>query len=505
MSWLRTIRKKFESVPGRCRLPVLASALLLSGAAGGLAGCTVNPATGEQSFTGLMSSEDERRIGAEEHPKLVEAFGGLYDDPAIQNYVSSIGRLLHSTSELRDMPFRFVVLDSPIVNAFALPGGYVHISRGLMALANDEAELAGVVAHEIGHVTARHTAQRYSRGMVVGLGAAILGAVTGSRPVAELGNLAANAYIQGYSRDQEFQADNLGVRYLSRAGYDPEAMSTFLGAMGAEHRLALKIAGREGAEPGASLFSSHPRTADRVARAAGDARAANTTARARDRELYLRKIDGLVFGDSPAQGFVDGREFDHPVLRLRFTAPPGFRLQNSAEAVVGEHESGAIMRFDSDAVERTRASTLFYLENEWAPGLRLTGAERLTIGGMDAATGAGRISTESGPADVRLVAVRWADDQVFRFLFVSPPRDTARLDEGFRRTAYSFRRLSASEARALKPLRIRVVEVQPGDTVDRLAARMAVSEFKREWFEVLNGLPPNARLTPGGLVKLVAR
>ena len=493
------------SQAARLRVTHVASVVVAAGLLGALTACTVNPATGERSFTGLMSADEERRIGAEEHPKLVEAFGGKYDDPALQSYVTSIGRLLHSTSEMRQQPFRFVVLDSPIVNAFALPGGYVHISRGLMALANDEAELAGVVAHEIGHVTARHTAQRYSHGMVAGLGAALLGAVTGVREVANLGQLAASAYIQGYSRDQEFEADQLGVRYLGRARYDPLAMSTFLGSMGAEHRLALKIAGQEGVNPGASLFSSHPRTADRVARAARDARASHAGAKARDRALYLRKIDGMVWGDSPAQGFVRGREFDHPVLRLRFTAPPGFRLQNSAEALVGEHPNGAVMLFDGDTVERTRGSTVAYLRDQWAPGLRLDGIERLTVGGLEAATAAGRISTADGPADVRLVAIRWAPDQVFRFLFVTPPATTARLDEDMRRAAYSFRRLSVAEAAALKPLRIRVVEVRAGDTVDRMARRMALDEFRLEWFQVLNGLAPGAVLKPGQLVKIVAR
>jgi predicted Zn-dependent protease len=489
----------------RLRVTRVAGVIAAAGLLGVMTACSVNPATGSRSFTGLMSAEDEQQIGAEEHPKLVEAFGGKYDDPALQSYVTSIGELLHSTSEMRQQPFRFVVLDSPIVNAFALPGGYVHISRGLMALANDEAELAGVVAHEIGHVTARHSAQRYSHGVVAGLGAALLGAVTGSREVASLGQLAASAYVQGYSRDQEFQADQLGVRYLGRAGYDPLAMSTFLESMGAEHRLALKIAGQEGANPGASLFSSHPRTADRVARAARDARASHAGAKAHDRALYLRKIDGMVWGDSAAQGFVRGREFDHPVLRLRFTAPPGFKLQNGAEALMGEHPNGAVMVFDGDTVKRTRSSTLAYVRDQWAPNLRLDGIEGLTIGGLEAATAAGRISTADGPADVRLVAIRWAPDQVFRFLFVTPPSTTARLDEDVRRAAHSFRRLSGAEAAALKPLRIRVVKVRAGDTINKMARRMMLDEFGREWFQVLNGLAPGAVLTPGQLVKIVAR
>lgn len=226
--------------------------LALGGAA--LSGCSTNPATGEQSFTAFMSPESERSLGAKEHPKLVKAFGGKYQDEALENYLNGLGALLQSTSEQPTPPFTFTLLDSPVINAFAVPGGYVYITRGLMALANDEAELAGVVAHEIGHVTARHSAQRMGHGMLANLGAALLGVVVGQPMLSNAARVAAGAYIQGYSRDQEFQADQLGVRYLTRAGFDPQAMATFLGDMGAEHQLALKVAGKEGSEPASGLF-----------------------------------------------------------------------------------------------------------------------------------------------------------------------------------------------------------------------------------------------------------
>ena len=481
----------------------LLSALLISGLAG-LSGCSVNPVTGEQSFTALMSPSEEQRIGAQEHPKLVELFGGLYDDAALARYVSSIGSLLQQTSEQPTPPFRFVVLDSPIVNAFALPGGYVHISRGLMALANDEAELAGVIAHEIGHVTARHSAERYSRGVLAGLGAAVLGAVSGIGAVGDLAQVAAGAYVQGYSRDQEFQADQLGVRYLSRAGYDPLAMSSFLGSMGEESALAAKIAGQEGTEPAASLFSSHPRTGDRVARAAADARAAAGASPARDPALYLNKIDGMIYGDSPEQGFVRGRVFSHPTLRLSFTAPPGFRLNNSQSAIFGEHKSGAVMRFDDAKLESDRTDTLNYLVRQWAEGLALQDVERIRVNGMEGATGAARVQTQGGPADLRLVVVRWSADRVYRFLFLTPPRETRALDTELRRTAFSLRQISESEAAALKPLRIRVIKVRAGDTVESFAERMAFTDFQAERFRVLNGLGPRDALKTGGLVKIIA-
>ena len=479
--------------------------LLLCLAAGslGLAGCAVNPATGERSFTALMPPSKEAEVGREEHPKLVEAFGGEYQDAAIGRYVSSIGRLLQSTSEMPNQTFTFTVLDNSIVNAFALPGGYVYVSRGLLALAGDEAELAGVIAHEIGHVTARHTAQRYSRGVLAGLGAALIGAATGSQMASNVAQVAVGAYIQGYSRDQEFEADQLGVRYLTRAGFDPLAMSSFLAAMGAEHELAKLIAGKEGTEPAAGLFSSHPRTAARVERAAATARAKTGRSPARDRDVFLGKIDGMIYGDSPEQGFVRGREFDHPKLKLRFTAPPGFRLGNMAEAVVGEHADGALMRFDGDRPEQSGMSTFTYLTNQWAPGLSMADAEAMSIGGLEAATGSGRIETQQGAVDVRLVAIRFRADQIYRFLFMTPPDKTAGFNEPFRRATHSFRALSEAEAAALKPLRLRLVKVGPGETPATLARRMAVDDFQLERFLVLNGLSRGARLEPGQRVKIV--
>ena len=188
------------------RVPALSLALVA------LAACTTNPATGRNSFTGFMSPQQELQIGAEEHPKILATFGGAYDDAGIAAYVDEVGQRLARNSDLPELKLTFTVLDSSIVNAFALPGGYVYVSRGLLALARNEAELAGVLAHEIGHVTARHSAQRYSQTIIAGLGANVLGAVVGA-PAGQLAQLGAATYLSAYSRDQEFEADTLGVRY----------------------------------------------------------------------------------------------------------------------------------------------------------------------------------------------------------------------------------------------------------------------------------------------------
>ena len=466
-----------------------------------LGGCSVNPATGEEQFTALMSPEEERRIGAQEHPRLVKALGGLYDDPALQRYVAALGRRVQQTSEQPEPPFTFVVLDSPEANAFALPGGYIHVTRGLMALANDEAELAGVIAHEIGHVTARHSAERYSHGVIAGLGAALLGAVIDGDGDSDFAQLAAGAYVKGYSRAQELQADMLGVRYLSRSGYDATAMSSFLETMGAETALQRVMAGARGEEASPGLFASHPRTADRVRMAAEAARAQFGGARARD--AYLRRIDGMTFGDSPEDGFVRGRAFAHPRLRIAFTAPPGFRLRNGPLAVVGTHPTGALLRFDEARLKDPATGTSRYLRSVWASKVPLDRVERLAIDGLDAVAARTRVRTASGVRDIRLVAIRAAPERVYRFFFVTPPDRTREFAAPFRQMMASFRRLSQRQAANLRPLRLRVVEVAAADTVESLAARMPFNDFRTERFRVLNGLRPGERLQPGQLVKIV--
>ena len=466
-------------------------------------GCTTNPATGAQDFTPFMGPGEETAIGAEEHPKLLAAFGGAYDERAtLTGYVEALGRRLQGVSETPSPPFTFTIVNSDEVNAFALPGGYVYVTRGLMALANSEAELAGVIAHEIGHVTARHTAQRYNRAVFAQLGAAVLGAAVGNRAVSDLARFGVAAYVQGYSREQEFEADQLGLRYLVRAGYDPGAMVDFLSKMGAHSALADEIAGREQRAPDTSLFASHPRTVDRVARAAEAARGEQGPDQRLGGDEYLLRLDQTLYGDDPAQGFRWGREFAHPGLGFRFKTPPGFHMRNTPKAVVAKHPNGAAVRFDGDAL-KAGADIGRYLAGTWMADVRLGAVERLTVNGMEAATATARARTQAGPRDLRAVVIRFDGERVYRFLILTPPAETAAMSERLRRMTHSFRPLSERETRNLVPRRVRVHEVKPGETAESLAAAMPFEEFRVERFRVLNGLKPSETLEPGRLVKLI--
>ena len=486
-------------------------ALLLTLTLAAGAACTpvVNPATGERQYTAI-GPQEEVRIGQEEHPRVLAQYGGAYADRGVQNYVSGIGQRLAAVSELPELEFTFTVLDSEIVNAFALPGGYVYITRGILALAQNEAELAGVLGHEIGHVTARHAAQRVTRGQYAQVGAglatiagALLLGETGAQLGQQLGGLGAAVWVQGYSREQELEADQLGIRYLAAAGYDPSAMATFLGSMRANDRLQGQLRGSPQEAGGVpSWLASHPRTEARIEQAAAAVEAATPGETVLRRDPYLDAIDGMVFADSPEQGFIRGREFLHPELRLGFTAPEGFRLANSPTAVVGQDRQGRAMIFTS-APSRSR-NMVTHLTQEWAPNQRLQDVQRTEIGGRPAAVGFGRATLGRQQGNAMLAAVEGSGDTVYRFVyFTRGSMDRATIRD-FERSLTSFRTLSRAELADLRPLRIQTVTVREGDTIDSLSRRMEVDELPREWFEVLNALDRRP-LRPGDRVKIVRR
>ncbi|MDD9876695.1 MAG: M48 family metalloprotease [Magnetovibrio sp.] len=473
-----------------------------------LGACSTNPATGKQSFTAFMSQEDEARIGAEEHPKILKELGGAYSEDDLGAYVASIGGKLAALSELPKIPWRFTVLNDEAVNAFALPGGYVYITRGLLALADNEAEMAGVLAHEIGHVTARHSAQRYSTAMATNIGLTVLG-VLGSAAgvpsgVGRVANLGAQVAIQQYSQGQELEADMLGVRYMTRAGYDPRALTSFFRKLKAHSELEARQKGQDGVNH--NILSTHPRTADRIKQAIELSKAKAVARPLVKRRAYLNRIDGIVFGDDPSQGVRRGRTFMHPDLRFAFTVPPGFVLFNTPKQVVAFGPSKSRIIFDmANPKQAPRVRSLpNYIDGVWKHGLDVQRIERLDVNGLAGATGEARLSTGDGPRDVRLIAIRADKDQIFRFAFVTPPSESKRLNLELRRTTYSFRRLSASEAAAIQPLRIKMVTVRSGDTVQSMARRFPFERFRREWFRLLNDLKPGDPLVPGRRVKIVA-
>ncbi|UUX51154.1 M48 family metalloprotease [Nisaea acidiphila] len=496
-----------EVIHGRTIRPASLIALLCAILSTGtlLSGCSTNPATGEQSFTAFMSPEDELRVGREQDPKIRQQFGGAYDElPELTAYVTRIGKRLAATSEMPDLDFKFTVLDTPDVNAFALPGGYVYVTRGLIALAENEAELAGVIAHEIGHVTARHSAERYSRAVATNLGATLLGILADSRAVADIASQGATLYLQSYSRDQEFQADTLGVRYLNRAGYDTGAMASFLSKMGEASRLQAQMSGSDHDPDAINLLATHPRTVDRVKQALAAAAVQQLANPVTNKDVFLDQVDGLMFGDDPKEGTIRGKEFLHKDLNFRFEVPAGFRLFNKPTQVLAADQQGARIVFDQ-APKGTSVPPVDYIRAQWAKGHNVRDLESIDVNGMVGATGWLPVTARDRSSYVlRLVAVRFDSRTVYRMQFLIPSQRTQALNEDLRRTTYSLRPLSEEERKSIRPFEVRVVTVDGGDTEQSLAASIPMPGYETRFFRVINGLERDVSPNAGTRVKTIA-
>ena len=431
-----------------------------------------------------------------EHSRILSSYGGSYDDPRLEALITKTVDRLVAASERPDLAYKVTILNSGAVNAFALPTGQLYVTRGLIALASDTSELSSVLAHEMAHVLAKHAAIREDQAKQ----AAVV-----TRVVAEMGNdtdmnalalAKTKLTMASFSRSQEFEADGIGVGIAARAKFDPFGASRFLTAM--ERNAALK-AGRAPADPRSLDFlSSHPATPERVQNAQASARQFSyPEGGERDRDAYLSAIDGLVYGEDPSEGFVRGRRFLHPKLGFTFQVPDSFVLENTAQAVVGVREGGTqAMRFDVVRVpaEQTLGD---YLNSGWMENVDKASTEDISINGFPSAT-----ATAGGDQwQFRIYALRFGSD-VYRFIFAAKKK-TAESDRSFRDTVNSFRRLTLAEIQAARPLRIKVVTTQPGDTVESLAQRMQGVDRPVDRFRVLNGLDARASIKPRDRVKIV--
>ena len=468
-----------------------------------LAACTASPPSLEPQ-TSLSpppkpsETSDMSPAVLREHQRILAAYGGVYNDPRLQATIEQTVERLVAASERPDLHYRVTMLNSQSINAFALPTGQLYVTRGLVALANDESELASVLAHEMGHVVARHAAIREEQAKQAALVGRVVTDVISDPEVGALALAKSKLALASFSRAQEFEADAIGIGIASRAGYDPYGAVRFLTSM--EHNSELKPQQNGAAiDPRAPDFlSSHPATPERISNAQANARQYTGPASGgREKQAYLSGIDGIVFGEDPSEGFVRGRRFLHPRLGFTFTAPEGFTLENTAQAVLGvRHGGGQALRLDVVRVpsEQTLAG---YLTSGWIENIDAGTVEDVTINGFAGATAAAK----GDQWDFRLYAVRFGSD-VYRFIFASKHR-TPETDRVFRELIGTFRRMSLAEIEDAKPLRLQVVTVGPNDTVEKLAGRMALADRQVERFRVLNGLEPGERLKSGSEVKIV--
>ncbi len=477
----------------------MARGLVAALAIASVAACAASLEPGEDD---LIPPHEEAKIGAAAHPEIVAQFGGTYDDHRLIGYLSGLVQKLSASSGQPGEDYRLTVLDTPVVNAFASPGGYIYVTRGLLALANDEAEIAGVLAHELGHLQARHSAKRQIAAERTSFLGGILASLSDSSYLAGSLRLGTAHRVAAYSRVQELEADKLGMAIAAKTQYDPTGTVTFLTSLQRHFALDADETGTSANANAGSIFSSHPGTPERIREAQTHAYSYGDAAGGyvRNGELYLDLIDGLPYGDSLAHGALRGQVFLHPQLRFRFAIPKGFAIINHKDAILGRGPDESIFIFDGAEVNQSVALKSHLTEN-WGEGLDLRNVRSFKVNGMSA------VSAETLHKGVghELVVIRFSATKVYRFLFITRPVVTARFETQFKQTVASFRKLTAAQAAQLKPLRIKIVTVRKGQSVKRLARLMAVADNKLARFRILNGLGPEDTVSAGQRVKIVVK
>ncbi len=486
----------------RIALPALAAAILLLAA-----GCATNPVSGKSDLA-FMSQEQEKKIGQQMHVQITQTMG-VYDDARLQEYVQQLGEKLAKQSHRPELDWKFTVIDTDDVNAFATPGGYVYISRGILPYLASEAELAAVIGHEIAHITARHSVQRQSQSTVAGVLGAAAAIFTGQPALGDLAGIAGQAVISGYGREQELEADRLGAEYLARTGYDPNAMIRVVRVLKEQETFERDRARAEGRNPRIyhGVFASHPDNDRRLQEAVAAAAKVEGRATGSDEnvEAYLRRIDGLAFGSSRRQGMVRDNRFYHADFQFTMAFPQGWKIQNDPNQLLAvSPDRSNIMQLTAQAppggLTNPRDFTLRGLGDR-----RLDRSESLTINGLDAFTTIvrGDNSPFGTSSNVRYVVIYHNN---LMWILRGASRAGAPAPEGdvlFISAARTFRPLRSDEFRLAEPHRLRIVRAPENATITDLAARSPLTAFAVEQHRLFNGLYPSGEPAPGSLVKVV--
>ncbi|MCC5795907.1 MAG: M48 family metalloprotease [Methylophaga sp.] len=488
-----SVRSKLQSL-GR-----MVGALLFLGL---LTACAQNPVTGGRDFV-MLSENQELEIGRQYHPRLVEQYG-LYPDEALQAYVQELGERLAAASHRDHLVYRFTVLDSPIVNAFALPGGYIYITRGLMAYLNSEAELAAVLGHEIGHVTARHGVRQASAAQAANLGytiGAILVPELRAAPSQQLFNVLGGALLSGYGREHELEADRLGAEYLARTGYKPQAMIDVIGVLKDQATFAEAEARKQGREYQGyhGIFATHPDNDTRLQQVVLAAnRYANLDNARVGREDYLRRIQGMVFGDSEEQGIRSGNKFFHRDMRFALTFPENWHIENNPDSLIAIAPGGhAVIQMGASDLNR-RQTPAEFIEDRLKIS-RLQDGQVVRSNGLEGYTG---LTTMQG-RQVR-VTVMYLRDRAF--IFVGGARESRQFiefDKDVLETARSLQELTPEQYHLARAHTIEVVTVGPDDTYEKWARESPITNSPESQLRLLNGDYPDGQLIPGTLAKRI--
>ncbi len=478
--------------------PALLVIVLLTG----LPGCATNPVTGKQDFV-LMSETEEISLGQNYHKQIIKEMP-VYPDRELAAYVEQVGQRVARHSDRPQLSYSFTLLDSTQVNAFALPGGYIYITRGLLAYLNSEAELAAVLGHEIGHVTARHSVRQHSAATVTGLAGAILQAATGVQGTGDLFNVAGKAVLSGYGREHELESDRLGARYLARAGYDPQAMIGVIGVLKNQELFENQRAREEGREPRAyhGVFASHPKNDQRLQEVVGEANHLKVNGKTKLVQAdFLRQLDGMAFGDSEASGIVLKGRFLHKPLDFGLDFPDNWTIENQPDRLVAlAPQQKALIEIRVETPEK-KLSPHEYLQKQGFKSVR--NGQNLTIAGRQAYSATAQIDTSLGKRTARLVVIH-DGEQAYLFAGLSRENsDRVHYDEAFLKIARSFHKLSAEEKKLASGLRLSLITANSETRFAPLARRSPIPKYAESELRLLNDLYPGGEPTSGQRLKIV--
>jgi predicted Zn-dependent protease len=468
-----------------------------------IAACAVNPVTGKKQLV-LMSEEQEIALGAESDPQVIAQFG-LYDNKALQDFINDHGQEMVKISHRPNLQFHYRIIDSPVVNAFAIPGGYVYFTRGIMAYFNNEAEFQGVLGHETGHITARHSVEQYTSSTIANV--LLLGGMIVSKELRAFANEAQTAMsllFLKYSRDHESQADQLGVEYSTKTGYDAHQMADFF--------KTLKSLSEESGSEIPTFLSTHPDPADRynkVDKAATEwqAKVPKTTFKV-NRDSYLKMIDGITFGEDPRQGFVESGVFYHPELKFQFPVPSGWQLMNSPTQVqMAPSDGKALLIFtlaEGNNLQAAAQNTSSQLK------LNVLSSRQISINGLPAIEVlAEQVSQDPNSGQTNTISVKSIyiqfQNNIYVFHGVSTPQDFQNYENDFNRTMTGFKELKDASKLNVKPDRINVVTVKQSGTMSQVLAANGVPSNRIKEFAIVNGMAQNDQVQAGTLIKVLSK
>ncbi|MCZ6796373.1 MAG: M48 family metalloprotease [Gammaproteobacteria bacterium] len=472
-------------------LPILLSTLLLSG-------CATNPVTGEQDFV-TLSEEQEIAQGRQYHQSIIAQYG-VYNDPELQAYVDRIGQDLAAKSHRAHLEFHFTLLDTPDINAFALPGGYVYITRGIMAYLDSEAELAGVLGHEIGHVTARHSVRQQSGQLATGLLNVLISAATGSETLSQLGNQVSTAFIRGYGRKHELEADRLGAEYLHRTGYNPETMLKVIGVLKDQELYEIARAKKENRKPNIyhGVFSTHPENDDRLKTVIRAAKNLSVVEYREDNQAgYLELIDRMTWGQNPDQGVILENRFMHADLGFALEFPAGWKIENRPDILVARST-------ENSAQVQLRLVGL--QEKETLAGLlkRLTKNSKLAVEQQDYGSTARTTATVAGVGQPARVSAIKLDQKQALFIAGTSVRDQFEATNAqLLKINTSFTRLSPEQIKDIKTPILKIVPVKPGDSFTSIASQSAINTDAEDTLRLLNRAFPEGSIDTYESVKTI--